>query len=52
MVMNERTPNWNDFTDQIQWLERLAANPREPWVSKGLVVRALDEANLLGDREV
>jgi hypothetical protein len=52
LVFDEGTPYWTYFTDQIQWLERLAANPREPWVSKGLVVRALDEANFLGDREV
>ncbi|MGH3865079.1 MAG: hypothetical protein ACRDQ4_02890 [Pseudonocardiaceae bacterium] len=51
LVFDEGTPYWTYFTDQIRWLERLAANPREPWVSKGLVVRALDEANLLGDRE-
>jgi hypothetical protein len=50
-VFDEDTPYWTYFTDQIQWLERLAANPREPWVSKGLVVRALDEASLLGSRE-
>jgi hypothetical protein len=51
LVFGEGTPYWTYFTDQLQWLERLAANPREPWASKGLVVRALDEANLLGNRE-
>ncbi len=31
-----------DFFDgQIQWLHRLATQPREPWVTKGLVVRPL-----------
>jgi hypothetical protein len=50
-VFDEDTPYWTYFTDQIQWLERLATNPREPWVSKGLVVRALDKASLLGNRE-
>ena len=51
LVFREGTPYWTYFTDQLQWLERLAANPREPWVSKGLVVHALDEANLLGNRD-
>jgi hypothetical protein len=51
LVFDEGTPYWTYFADQIQWLERLAANPREPWVSKGLVVRALDEAHLLDNRE-
>jgi hypothetical protein len=51
LVFDEGTPYWTYFTDQLQWLERLATNPREPWVSKGLTVRALDEANLLGNRE-
>ncbi len=51
LVFDEGTPYWTYFTDQLQWLERLAANPREPWVSKGLVVRALSEADLLDSRE-
>ncbi len=51
LVFDEGTPYWTYFTDQLQWLERLAANPREPWVSKGLVVRALSEADLLDGRE-
>jgi hypothetical protein len=50
-AFDEDTPYWTYFTDQIQWLERLATNPREPWVSKGLVVRALDKASLLGNEE-
>lgn len=50
LVFGEGTPYWTYFTDQIKWLERLAADPREPWVSKGLVVRALDEVNLLDNR--
>jgi len=44
LVFDEGTPYWTYFTDQLQWLERLAANPREPWVSKRLVVRMLDES--------
>lgn len=51
LVFDEGTPYWTYFTDQIKWLERLAANPREPWVSKGLVVRELTEADLLSTRE-
>ena len=50
-VFNEGSPYWTYFTDQLQWLERLATNPREPWVSKGLDVRALGEDNLLDNRE-
>jgi hypothetical protein len=50
LVFAEGTPYWTYFTDQIKWLERLATDPREPWVSKGLIVRALDEADLLGNR--
>jgi hypothetical protein len=51
LVFEEGTPYWTYFADQLQWLERLATNPREPWVSKGLVVRALSEADLLNNRE-
>jgi hypothetical protein len=51
LIFDVGTPYWTYFTDQLQWLERLAANPREPWVSKGLVVRALSEADLLDSRE-
>jgi hypothetical protein len=51
LVFDEGTPYWTYFTDQLQWLERLAVNPREPWVSKGLIVRALSEADLLDNRE-
>ncbi len=45
-VFNDNTPYWDYFAGQIQWLERLAENPREPWTSKGLVVRPLQEADL------
>ena len=51
LVFGEGTPYWAYFTDQLQWLERLAANSREPWVSKGLVVRPLSEADLVNNRE-
>jgi hypothetical protein len=50
LVFSEGTPYWTYFTDQIRWLERLATDPREPWVSKGLIVRAMDEADLLSNR--
>lgn len=43
LVFNAGTPYWDYFNGQIDWLERLAADPREPWVSKGLVVRPLQE---------
>jgi hypothetical protein len=51
LVFEEGTPYWTYFADQLQWLKRLATNPREPWVSKGLVVRPLSEADLLNNRE-
>lgn len=51
LVFEEGTPYWTYFTDQLQWLGRLATNPREPWVSKGLIVRPLTEADLLNNRE-
>ena len=51
LVFDDGTPYWTYFTDQLQWLERLAVNPREPWVSKGLIVRALSEADLRDNRE-
>ncbi len=46
-MFDENTPYWNYFADQIQWLERLAKSPREPWTSKGLLVRPLQEADLV-----
>lgn len=46
MVFEDDTPYWKYFVDQIEWLERLANNPREPWTSKGLIVRPLQEADL------
>lgn len=45
-VFNDSTPYWDYFAGQIQWLERLAESPREPWTSKGLVVRPLKEEDL------
>ncbi len=45
-VFADNTAYWDYFAGQIQWLERLATSPREPWTSKGLVVRPLQEADL------
>ncbi|MGH4022053.1 MAG: hypothetical protein ACRDT0_23025 [Pseudonocardiaceae bacterium] len=45
-VFDDNAPYWNYFADQIKWLERLATRPREPWTSKGLIVRPLQEADL------
>lgn len=45
-VFADNTPYWDYFAGQIQWLERLATSPREPWTSKGLVVRPLHETDL------
>ncbi len=45
-VFDHGTPYWRYFDDQIQWLKRLAQDPREPWISKGIVVRPLEEADL------
>lgn len=45
-VFDDNTPYWDYFAGQMQWLERLAKDPREPWTSKGLVVRPLMEEDL------
>jgi len=45
-VFNEGTPYWDNFASQIQWLKRLANDPREPWTTKGLLVRPLEETDL------
>jgi hypothetical protein len=46
LVFDEGTPYWDYFIDQLQWLQRLATNPREPWATKGLVVRPLSQSDL------
>lgn len=51
LIFDEGTRYWAYFNDQLQWLERLATDPREPWVSKGLVVRALKEDDLRNNKE-
>jgi transcriptional regulator with XRE-family HTH domain len=47
IVFNEGTPFWEYFASQMHWLKRLATDPREPWTSKGLVVKPLDETDLV-----
>lgn len=49
-VFEEGSPYWDYFDGQIAWLARLASEPREPWTSKGLVVRPLvgDDVGLPG----
>jgi transcriptional regulator with XRE-family HTH domain len=46
LVFNEGTPFWDYYVDQLRWLDRLATDPREPWTSKGVVVRPLTEDDL------
>ncbi len=46
MVFDEGTPYWDYFTDQLDWLHRLAAGPREPWTTKGIEVLPLTEADV------
>jgi hypothetical protein len=46
LVFDDNTPYWDYFAGQIQWLERLAESPREPWSTNGLVVRPLQQADL------
>ncbi len=45
-VFQDNTEYWDYFAGQIQWLERLAESPWEPWTSKGLIVRPLTETDL------
>lgn len=46
LVFDEGTPYYEYFDSQIRWLFRLAEEPREPWISKGLHVRPLDDTDL------
>jgi transcriptional regulator with XRE-family HTH domain len=48
LVFSEGTPYWDYYNDQLDWLARLATDPREPWVSKGIEVRPLSDALLAG----
>ena len=45
-VFEEGTPYWDYFEGQLQWLARLASEPREPWTSKGIEVKPLTESEL------
>jgi hypothetical protein len=45
-VFDEGTPYYEFFEDQVRWLRQLATEPREPWTTKGLVVRPLEAADL------
>jgi hypothetical protein len=43
MIFGPDTPYAEYFGSQMRWIERLAREPWEPWVSKGLeVYRAAD----------
>jgi hypothetical protein len=46
LVFGEGTPYWDYFASQLEWMKRLADDPREPWTSKGLMVRALEDRDL------
>ncbi|HEY7606928.1 MAG TPA: hypothetical protein VID07_09165, partial [Actinomycetes bacterium] len=46
LVFDEGTPYWDYFASQLEWMQRLADAPREPWTSKGLAVRALKASDL------
>jgi hypothetical protein len=46
LVFDEGTPYWDYFASQLEWMQRLADAPREPWTSRGLVVRALEDRDL------
>jgi hypothetical protein len=50
-VFNEGTPYWDYFASQLEWMKRLADDPREPWTTKGLLVRSLEASDLSLDRE-
>jgi transcriptional regulator with XRE-family HTH domain len=53
LVFTEGTAYWDYFASQMEWLDRLATDPREPWTSKGLSVRPLTESDLsIGDNEL
>jgi hypothetical protein len=46
LVFDEGTPYWDYFASQLEWMQRLADAPREPWTSKGLAVRAFKASDL------
>src|SRR5262249_8917512 len=46
LVFEKGSSYWDYFDSQMQWLMRLATEPREPWISKGLIVRPLTESDI------
>jgi hypothetical protein len=50
-VFKEGTPYWDYFASQLEWMKRLADDPREPWTTKGLLVRSLEASDLSLDRD-
>jgi transcriptional regulator with XRE-family HTH domain len=48
LVFEQDSPYRDFFDGQIRWLDRLATDPREPWITKGLVVRPLRREDLDG----
>jgi hypothetical protein len=51
-VFNEGTPYWDYFASQLEWMKRLADAPREPWTTKGLLVRSLEAGDLSLERDL
>jgi transcriptional regulator with XRE-family HTH domain len=51
LVFEQGTPYWDYFESQLEWLKRLASNPREPWTTKGIVVRPLSDVDVADPRE-
>lgn len=43
IAFDEGTAYWDYFVSQLDWMKRLADQPREPWTSKGLVIRSLTD---------
>ena len=43
LVLGEGTPYYDYVAGQLRFVERLATEPREPWISKGLRVERLTE---------
>ena len=52
LVFNEGTPYWDYFASQLEWMKRLADAPREPWTTKGLLVRSLEAGDLSLERDL
>jgi hypothetical protein len=50
-VFKEGTPYWDYFVSQLEWMKRLADDPREPRTTKGLLVRSMEASDLSLDRD-